>query len=576
MRHLLNTDCPPGIHIAVAVVEGLAHFSAMMDNWYSKTYHVAKINRRKRTMPSTPISIRAATGQGMGMVAALIAALGAGWLLMWFASAGQVAYTIDTLYYRDAALNFMADHPIQTTNVDTPSPEFTPLLVWPPGYPALWALVAKLGSLDIDSVPSLLNPILLGITTLAVFWIAWMVSRRLCVAFLIAAVNACVPTSLLIYGHAWSETLFVPLLLLAYAAFWKYRTQDEKFLWLALAAASIGFANLVRYAGMPFIPLLGISVMATSSAAFSRRFMHAAGAIMLSVAFVFPLWLRNWMISGNISGGTRGGMPKSFRWLNDLSTLSDLLEHILFSFDYGLRATLEIPLSMAMVATLVWAIRRGSFSRIRAPEIWLPFFWAASYLLYMILARTIQILVPMDLRILAVAFPFFVLAAIPLVDKALFRPLLPTSLLAIAVLGLLIHSGLSEAGRVHANYASLGQPNWRSDYAFVFMDMRKTSHLALGLREKIGPIPPSMLVLTDIRAMYIRYLTGARAYEPYPMHVCPAWAAPEENGVLLFRSEPMPAWADDCRKLHPHWRVVDVSALYPNPFAALFKKKPDL
>jgi hypothetical protein len=62
----------------------------------------------------------------------------------------------------------------------------------------------------------------------------------------------------------------------------------------------------------------------------------------------------------------------------------------------------------------------------------------------------------------------------------------------------------------------------------------------------------------------------------YGGKICPAWAAPEENGVLLFRSEPIPAWADDCHKLHPQWRVVDVSALYPNPFAALFKKKPDL
>ena len=90
--------------------------------------------------------------------------------LMQYATGGRVAYTTDSLYYRDAALNFITGHPMQTTNVTMQAPERQPLLGWPPAYAALWASVASMGNADIDDVPSLLNPTLLVITILSIFW----------------------------------------------------------------------------------------------------------------------------------------------------------------------------------------------------------------------------------------------------------------------------------------------------------------------------------------------------------------------------------------------------------------------
>jgi hypothetical protein len=309
-------------------------------------------------------------------VVALVMVLG----LMQYATGGRVAYTMDSLTYRDAALNFAGGHPMQATNVMAETPEFQPLLVWPPAYPALWASVMSLGDGSVDDVPSLLNPALLTLTTLAIFWVCWMVTGRSAIAAVMAIVNAFTPTNMIVYGHAWSETLFIPSLLLAYGAFWKYRLSRDKFIWLAAAAGFVALANWVRYAGVAFLPILGLSVMVASGAMFGKRILRATGAMLLGAALVFPLWLRNWELAGNISGSTRGGAPRVDRWFEDAANVLDFFEHSFFSFSMVLRANLEIPILIAAAFLIYKTSRRRGVEWLRAPEFWLPIIWMTGYL----------------------------------------------------------------------------------------------------------------------------------------------------------------------------------------------------
>ena len=475
--------------------------------------------------------------------------------LMQYATGGRVAYTMDSLTYRDAALNFIAGHPMQSTNVMAQVPERQPLLVWPSAYPALWASAAHLTHVNIDEVPSLFNPVLLCITTLSVFWICWMVTGSSTIACIVAIVNAFVPSSMIVYGHAWSETLFIPLLLLAYATFWKYRISRDRFIWLAVAAICIGAANWVRYAGVAFLPILGFSVLAASGAAFGKRILHATGAMLLSVVLALPLWVRNWQLTGNISGSTRGGVTVG-RLFHDVSTIIDLIEHSFFAFSMVLRANLEIPIFIAVIYVVISAFRRHGIQWLRPPEIWLPIIWLAGYLLFLLYARTIQAGVPMDLRMLAAAFPFLLFAIAPAVKSAFSDHALDVrKVLIILLLGLLINSGLYEAQKTHENYASAGVPRWRSEFAMAYRDMRNTSPTSRALQESIGSIPPSTLILTDYRALYIRYLTGARAYSPYYDNDCSHWTGYPE-GLLLIGAHELPAWAIDCLKENPQWRLL--------------------
>jgi hypothetical protein len=435
--------------------------------------------------------------------------------LMQYVTGGRVAYTMDSLTYRDAALHFAAGHPMQVTNVAAQTPELQPLLNWPPAYPALWASGLSIAGGVIDEVPSLLNPALLVITTLAIFWICWSATGSPVVAGAIATVNAFTPTHMIVYGHAWSETLFIPLLLLAYAAFWKYRISGEKFIWLAVAAILAGGSNWVRYAGVVFLPILCFSVLAASSSALGKRIAHATGAMLLGAALVFPLWLRNWQLAGNISGSARGGAPKVDRWFEDLATIIDLFEHCFFAFSMVLRANLEIPIVIAAAFVAYQAFRRNGLQWLRVPQTWLPMVWLAGYLLFLLYARRIQTTVDLDLRMVAVVFPFLLLAMAPAINAAFSdRSLQTRKILAVLLLALLVYSGLDQAYRTHNNYASDGIPRWRATFGLGYREFRDTSPTSRVIKESIGPADPSAVILTDYRALYIRYLTGAKAYAP--------------------------------------------------------------
>lgn len=476
--------------------------------------------------------------------------------LMQYATEGRVAYTIDSLTYRDSALHFMAGHQMQSSNVMAETPERQPLLVWPPAYPALWASAASLSGASIDNTPSLLNPALLAFTTLIIFWICWMVTGRSSVACIVAIVSGFVPTSMIVYGHAWSETIFIPLVLLAYAAFWKYRTSRESFLWLASAAIFIGLANWTRYAGVAFIPILGFSVLVASSNGVGKRILHAIGAMLMCIALILPLWLRNWQLAGNISGSARGGLAHTDRLALDIATIIDLFEHCFFTFSMVLRANLEIPIVIAVVFITVQACRRHGAQWLRPTEIWLPLVWLSGYLAFLLYARTIQTEVPMDLRMLAVAFPFLLFALTPAVNVAFSGRLLNIKTVLITLLlGLLINSGIYEAYRTHKNYTSADVPRWRSAFGLVFRDMRNTSPTSRALLESLGPIDHSTLVMTDYRALYIRYLTGTRAYSPYT-DKCPPWANNHNEGILLIGAQAIPDWAKDCLKTHSQWKLL--------------------
>lgn len=501
------------------------------------------------TRPSISRAVTPAIALAMIAVATVLG-------LMQYATGGRVAYTMDSLTYRDAALNFVTGHPMQSTNVMAKVPELVPLLNWPPAYPALWASVMSLGIGSVDDVPSLLSPVLLVLTTLTIFGICWMVTGRAAVAGVVAMVNAFTPTNMIVYGHAWSETLFIPLLLLAYAAFWKYRVSRERFIWLAAAAIFIGASNWVRYAGVAFLPILGFSVLVASNAVFWKRILHAAGAILLGAALVFPLWLRNWQLSGNISGSTRGGAPRVDRWFEDAATIVDLFEHSFFAFSMVLRANLEVPILLATVFVIYRAFHRHGIEWLRPPEIWLPIVWMTGYLLFLLYARSIQTTVDLDLRMIAVAFPFLLLAMTPAVNAASSDSLFDIRKVLLALLlGLLINTGLELAYKTHDNYVSAGIPRWRATFGLGYRDLRNTSPTSRGIQESIGLLDPSTVVLTDYRALYIRYLTGAIAYSPYDDD-CARWIGTQGDRLLFIGAPDLPAWAIDCLKTPSQWRVL--------------------
>ena len=82
----------------------------------------------------------------------------------------------------------------------------------------------------------------------------------------------------------------------------------------------------------------------------------------------------------------------------------------------------------------------------------------------------------------------------------------------------------------------------------------------------IGKIPADTLVLADYRALYMRYLTGAQAFEVHSLEACSAWVRAHDGGILftggseggLFH-DPRSEWATQCAALNPSWKVIQIS-----------------
>lgn len=494
-------------------------------------------------------------------------------LALWFyAGGGQVAYTMDSLTYRDAALNLLAGHSLSATNVWGETPAHISLLQWPPGYPALWAAVVALTGLGIDVAPRLLNPLLLATTALALFWAALLLSGRPVVATLVSIAHASTPSSMAVFGHAWSETLFLPLVVLAFAALRKYGKHagdtDKPLQWLILAALCIGLANWARYTGVIFLLLLPLTVLASSGRPLVHRAKHAVIVSLIGGVLVVPLWWRNFRLTGTLSGSERGGIARYpiDKLLGDIERIIEMFEHSLFNFDMLLRAHLEIPILAAAVFLLVRTVRRSGVVRLRSALAWLPLIWAGVGTAFLLYARIFQRDVDLDFRMLSAIVPFILLACVPLVNAAISAgsQIWQKSFLALMV-GLIMHTGLQEAHRVHANYADHKAPGWRARFAFVYRDLSMASSTTRALKDAISTLTPGTLVLTDYRALYIRYLLDVRAYAVSEAENCRRWLRLHPQGVLLTGHKADTAdwhagtWVANCIGENPGWRVLRIS-----------------
>ncbi len=163
----------------------------------------------------------------------------------------------------------------------------------------------------------------------------------------------------------------------------------------------------------------------------------------------------------------------------------------------------------------------------------------------------------MDLHMLAVAFPFLLFAFSHAVNVAFSTLSLDViKVLITLLLGLLLNSGINEAYRIRENYALAGEPHWRAVFGLDYRDLRNTSSTSRALMKNIGAVPASSLILTDYRALYIRYLIGSQVYSPPPGGDCTRWKTNSEDGLLLIASPELPTWATDCLKAHPDWRLL--------------------
>ena len=489
--------------------------------------------------------------------------------LWYYATGGHVAYTMDSLTYRDAAFHFLNGHPWMATNVATENPAQVPITVWPPAFSVLWAAISLVTHLQLDAIPQIMVPVLLGLTVVSVFTIAIILTNNPLASGAIAIASMFTPAVMAVYGHAWSETLSIPLSLLTFTAFLKYQSEPKqrlKITWLVMASLLVALANWTRYSAVVLIPLLALSIGLVPGLKASTRLLHALGASLMILLLVSPLWLRNYALTGSISGSNRGGAPKHAmeRFTGDIQSILDLFENSLFDFDVLLQANLG-PVLVLALGYLVAKYWKRNGLKINIDQAWcLPLLWAGGHVAFLLFARSIQKELDMDYRMLSVAMPFCMLSLALPINHALSKaPFGLVKMLTVLVIALVLYTGLGEAYRVHQNYASSKAPAWRGSFATIYRDLSFSSGSTRAIHATIGDIPANTVVLADYRALYIRYITGAKAFQMNSLEECARWVQSHPSGILLtgftedgFFTSGKEKWATECSQLNHNWRLV--------------------
>lgn len=177
-----------------------------------------------------------------------------------------------------------------------------PLLVQPPLYPLVLALMGNLLRVDPLVAAPVLNAILFGsIVYLSGLLCLKYVKSSASVAVL-ATVSVLVSIPLIeVSLMAWSEPLFICFVLLSFIAADEYRTKGDM-LSLLLVSISVALACLTRYVGILLIPVGIINILLSYQASPRTKFWYWLFFVFISVVPIGGWLIRNHILSGTLFG----------------------------------------------------------------------------------------------------------------------------------------------------------------------------------------------------------------------------------------------------------------------------------
>ncbi|NLX10652.1 MAG: hypothetical protein GXY36_13425 [Chloroflexi bacterium] len=207
-------------------------------------------------------------------VIAICAALAlAGGVIFYAALAQGIGVTTDPARFIDAARSLAAGQGLVLRSTG----EAEPLTHHPPFYPALLALIAHVGGIEVLAAARGLHAALLGLNALGVGLAVQHLAPRsrwlppLGVFFTLGSI-----TLLRLHSLALSEPLFVLLGLGGLALLAVYLDSGGRG-WLIGAAVAVGLAALTRYAGAAAVLAGALAIVAWGRGTLQRRVMIAAG-----------------------------------------------------------------------------------------------------------------------------------------------------------------------------------------------------------------------------------------------------------------------------------------------------------
>jgi len=295
-----------------------------------------------------------------------------------------------------------------------------PLVLQPPFYPFVLAMVDRLLGVDPLTSTRVVNALILGLTIYVSGWLLSTLLGRARVYGLLGA--ACILASPALFGvsvMAYSEPLFIFLTVLSLLGLTLW-LQNKSGVCFAVLILSAALACMTRYVGITLILAEGVTVLLLENEKLKLRIVHAIVFGFISILPV-ALWLvRNHDVSGAFLGPRA---PAAYGLIQILKvTFETLTAWYLPSAILGSRAVLFL---LALAIGFLAGFRfRGGWATVRAlrPEIAKAapvLLFVVSYLAFMVISSVTTEVSPLKDRLLSPIYVPLTLLVLILADQLL-------------------------------------------------------------------------------------------------------------------------------------------------------------
>ncbi|MDD2706635.1 MAG: hypothetical protein PHV34_01395 [Verrucomicrobiae bacterium] len=330
-------------------------------------------------------------------------------IVVWLTPFGS-ATTPDSLLYLDTARHLSTFQGFSVSDISLHSEAIAkPLTTWPPLYPLTLAPLVFSGIPPVTAA-RWISAILFAATGLIFFRLARPAAHSPslalpgCLAGLASLILLLQPILLTVYTHAWSETLFIPLSLLAFGAWEKFIRRCDQIsnpnvfdIALPCASALLALACWTRFIGVSFALAAAIPLL------LRRRFIQLATLLALPILSLIALLIRNLSTAQRFIEIEQAGYEGSL--IGNLTATGGVI------WTFFLAPHPMIALGLAGLVALAWTT--SPIRRLPPPirrSILQPLLWGGAYLVILVALRTWHPFDPIDVRLISPAIPFLLLA----------------------------------------------------------------------------------------------------------------------------------------------------------------------
>jgi hypothetical protein len=268
-----------------------------------------------------------------------------------------------------------------------------PVTHFPPGFPAVLALIGFTTGLDPVRGARALNGLLFGLNIAMTGWVGWRMTASRLAGVLCAALVLLNSSLLFIHTRAMSEPLYLFLMLVSFLLLDYYFESPRNYLLVALGF-TLGWAYLARYAALSLMATM-IAVLLVLHESWRTRLKSVLILSLSAFPWILGWSIRNRVVGGNFTNRVLGWHPITLdNWELAVKTFMEFLVPLRSARrDLSqIPASYEVILIAIGLGLIVWVLYRGWPHFIRPAQAARPDVLPFTHALYVIAYLSVLVL----------------------------------------------------------------------------------------------------------------------------------------------------------------------------------------